>query len=386
MSFNPERLALARRRRGLSKRELAELACVSDRSLTCYELGQTVPTDETIAALAKALEFPVEFFDRPNLDPLPEKSVSFRALSKMTARQSERATAGGRIGLELSDFIESRFTLPTVDIPEVRGANTPEQAAIAVRGAWGLGDKPIGHMLRLIESRGVRVFSLAEDCVEVDAFSFWRGERPFMFLNTLKSSEHGRFDTAHELGHLVLHRHGQPIGRQAEKEADAFASAFLMPQTSVIAHAPRFPTVEALISAKRIWNVSVAALAYRMHSIGLVSDWTYRGLQIDIGAKGFRKNEPDSAPREMSQALEKVFHQLREEGVSKRDVAKALGWPVREVDALVFGLILAARGGGAASTGSKRGDQLKLVNYKPIVPRSLFTHPHARRGHRRHHF
>jgi hypothetical protein len=54
------------------------------------------------------------------------------------------------------------------------------------------------------------VFSLALDAAEVDAFSMWRQSTPYVFLNTKKSAEHGRFDAAHELGHLVLHRHGSP--------------------------------------------------------------------------------------------------------------------------------------------------------------------------------
>ncbi|WP_376773772.1 ImmA/IrrE family metallo-endopeptidase [Rhizobium mongolense] len=65
----------------------------------------------------------------------------------------------------------------------------------------------------------VRVFSLVENTRTVDAFSVWRGIRPFVFLNTIKTSEHGRFDAAHELGHLVLPRHGGPSGRRAEDEA-----------------------------------------------------------------------------------------------------------------------------------------------------------------------
>jgi IrrE N-terminal-like domain len=69
------------------------------------------------------------------------------------------------------------------------------------------------------------------------ALQLFAGE-PFVFLNTLKSGEHSRFDAA-ELGHLVLHRHAAPNGQEAEQDANAFASALLMPSASVRAHAPR---------------------------------------------------------------------------------------------------------------------------------------------------
>ncbi|MFD5336500.1 MULTISPECIES: ImmA/IrrE family metallo-endopeptidase [Streptomyces] len=64
------------------------------------------------------------------------------------------------------------------------------------------------------------------DCPEVDAFSFWDGEIPFVLLSTEKTAERGRFDAAHELGHLVLHGEEQmPHGPQAEAEAHRFAAA-----------------------------------------------------------------------------------------------------------------------------------------------------------------
>jgi hypothetical protein len=61
------------------------------------------------------------------------------------------------------------------------------------------------------------VFSLSVDAAEVEAFSMWKEGAPFIFLNTGKSAEHGRFDAAHELGHLVLHRHEAPSGREADR-------------------------------------------------------------------------------------------------------------------------------------------------------------------------
>ena len=56
---------------------------------------------------------------------------------------------------------------------------------------------------------------MAENTVTVDAFSVWREYTPYIFLKLMKTAEHSRFDAAHELGHLVLHRHGGPKGRLA---------------------------------------------------------------------------------------------------------------------------------------------------------------------------
>ena len=186
-----------------------------------------------------------------------------------------------------------------------------EAAADLLRSHWGLGELPIKNVVHQLESKGVRVFSLSVDAFEVDAFSMWRENTPFVFLNTKKSAEHSRFDAAHELGHLVMHRHGAPQGQDAERQANTFSSAFLMPHANVLANAPRFATVDTLVKLKKYWTVSVAALAYRLHMVGILSDWHYRTLCIQIASRGYRKQEPDEAQRETSQVLEKVFRLLQ---------------------------------------------------------------------------
>jgi Zn-dependent peptidase ImmA (M78 family)/DNA-binding XRE family transcriptional regulator len=347
--FNPRRLKLARRRRGMTKRGLAATLGVSERIVNAYEAGAKEPSEETLSKLVKTLVFPVAFFQMPDPAQLPEGGPTFRSLSRMPAGKRDRALAGGELGIELANWLEERFHLPEPDVPDMRYTRDPESAALALRTRWKLSDKPIAHMVRLLEAKGVRVFSLAEEGDEVDAFSFWDGERPFIFLNTMKSSERSRFDAAHELGHLVLHRHGSLGGRAAEQEADRFASAFLMPQSSILSSGPWFPTLELLIKAKRGWNVAVSALAYRLHALRLVSDWHYRMLCIEIQQAGYRSAEPDSAPREMSLVFEKMFEALRAEGKTKAAVAENLNWPVSELTALVFGLVMHVRGNGSGA-------------------------------------
>src|SRR3546814_18887947 len=89
-------------------------------------------------------------------------------------------------------------------------------------------------MVHLLESRGIRVFSLSENTKEVDAFSVWRDDAPYVFLNRFKSAERSRYDAAHELAHLCLHKHGGAAAEyrdsSVEKETSAFAGAFLMPE------------------------------------------------------------------------------------------------------------------------------------------------------------
>ena len=62
--FNPARLTLARRRRRLSKKALAEALGFDQKTIIRYETEGYQPSDESLAALARFLDFPVRFFFR----------------------------------------------------------------------------------------------------------------------------------------------------------------------------------------------------------------------------------------------------------------------------------------------------------------------------------
>lgn len=325
---------------------------MSVRSVTAYESGETTPEPATLVKLAAVLDFPVDFFEGEDLTEVTDEMASFRSLARMTASQRHAAQAAGSLAMALHDWIARRFRLPDPDVPRVDPGVDPETAADVVRQAWGLGDKPIPNLVHLMEAKGIRIFSLAQESREVDAFSLWRRE-PFVFLNTQKSAEHSRFDAAHELGHLVMHWHHElPQGKQVEREANAFASALLMPAAGILAAAPRYPTVEQLIQVKRQWRVSAVALAYRLHTVGALTDWQYRQLYVHMSKLGYRTSEPSPVQRETSQILNKVFKALRQEGVSKADVARDLRVFPNDLDALVFNLAMLPIAGEARASGT----------------------------------
>lgn len=112
---------------------------------------------------------------------------------------------------------------------------------------------------------------------------------------------------------------------------------------------------------KRGWAVSVAALAHRLHALGMVSEWHYRSLCTEIGQRGYRRAEPKGVGREMSMVYKKVFDALRTDGTTKADLARDLRLHVNDVDALVFGLVLTEiEGGGRSGVGGAKG-RLRLA-------------------------
>ena len=338
--FNPSRIVFARKRRKLTARKLAEKCGITPQYLSQIENGKAENVEAgTLKSLAVELAFPYDFFFGDDLEIPPLDSISFRSLSTMSAKERDSAIIAGAIALQLSDWIEERFNLPEVDVPDLRHESEPEAAARSLRTYWGVGERPISNVIKLLESKGVRVFSLAEDTKNVDAFSCWRNDRPYIFLNTFKSAERSRFDALHEIGHLVLHRHGKPQGREAEKEADQFASFFLIPTMDMLGNIPRhIQSLGQLVKLKKRWGVSVAALAYRLHKAKILSDWQYRGFCIEINST-FKSVEPEGLERERSVVLEKVFRELWKDRATRTHVAKELSLPVGEVDNLVFSLL-----------------------------------------------
>lgn len=336
MPFNATRLSIARKRRMLNKKRFADAIGVSQHAVVRWEKGQAVPTSENVCEIVRLLDFPETFFQGGDLDE-PEEA-SFRSQTSMSAAIRDAALAAGTIGFMISDWVEDRFNLPVVNVPDLH-LYEPTAAARALREEWELGERPISNMVHLLESKGVRVFSLTENTVKVNAYSLWRESKPYVFLNTFKSAESSRLDAAHELAHLTLHQDGAYTGREAEDQANLFASSFLMPSGDVRANLPHNDYLNQLVRAKSRWKVSLAALNYRLHKLNIISDWKYRDFCIEIAKLGYRRDEPSPIERETSVVWQKVLRALWAEKTTQKHIADDLSLPESEVNGLIFGMI-----------------------------------------------
>lgn len=360
--FNPNRLTVARKRRGFTMTGLAKKLGVSLRAVSAYESGENRPSLEVFGKIQASLGFTAMFFLGDDLDDFDVSTVSFRSLTKMTARHRDMAKSQGALAIHLAQWMDRKFELPSCDLPDLSTETDPEAAAEYVRDRWALGQQPIKNMIHLLESKGVRIFSIAVEAKEVDAFSTWKGGVPFVFLNSYKSAERSRFDSAHELGHLILHKHGAPQGVQAETEANRFASAFLMPRASVIANAPKFVTLAELRTRKKIWNVALAALNHRLYEIGEISEWQYYHLCVEISKRGYRTCEPNGSSRETSLLLPKLLATLyQQDGLTRSKIAEELQIPLSELENLMFSLVMTSVSGGRNMTKRAGNPNLMLV-------------------------
>jgi len=158
-------------------------------------------------------------------------------------------------------------------------------------------------------------------------------------------------------------QHGEGQGPEMERKADAFASAFLMPKESVETNQPPAYTIGHLMKLKHYWGVSLAAVAYRFNSLGLVSEWNYRSLCIDIAKRGYRTSEPEPMERETSQLLTKVFDFLTTRKQGRREIAESLCLSVEDINALTFQLtrLSVVSGGASAEPVVRKPPVLRLV-------------------------
>ena len=255
----------------------------------------------------------------------------------MSVRDRDAALTASALGLELSDWIEQRFPLPPPDLLDLGRATDPDVAASSLRQYWALEERPIGNLLNLLENKGVRIFSLSQNTASVNSFSFWRDNRPFIFLNNFETAERRRHQLAHEIGHFMLHRRADPKGiRSAERDANRFASAFLMPERDVRAVFPRGVTVDSIIKEKLRWGVSAMSLANRLYNLGLLSTWQYKSTCVKLRNQG----TPEAAgiPSEKSSVWRKILAQPATERAIKGNIAKDLHLPLDELEGLIWNL------------------------------------------------
>lgn len=342
----PDRIRAARELRGLTQRQVVEEMdnFISPPALSQIEAGKLRPSEQTVKALATALDVPAGFFavqwpddDRP--------TTYFRDIRATSVKERRRA---GAQALLLSDFISAlgqHVRLPEVSVPKLPVATAAsrdeiEQVATLVRQAWGLGSQPIPHVVRELERHGIAVARLNMGHTSVDAFSTRRGPRPLVLLTDDKKDNYvrSRFDAAHELGHLVMHDEVDPGTKEIERQAHDFAASFLLPEH--VAHEDLPTRLDAtgwsrLAEMKRTWGISMGALLFRARALRIISPDAYQSAVRYMSARGWRTQEPGDremgAPEAPLLLERSVRRAAIEAGVSVEDLIDSAYLPLDDL-------------------------------------------------------
>jgi Zn-dependent peptidase ImmA (M78 family) len=269
-----------------------------------------------------------EFFSQGRtIELIPTSAAHFRSLRATPAISRDQALAFAEFGLAAVDVLEQYVDLPLPAIPLMPVGDEPSASEIAeiaghAREELGVEAGPLPHVVRLLESRGVVVLRLPDNVdSHVDAFSTYTGRRPLVLLSPVKDDRaRSRFDAAHELGHLVMHRDVEPGSKIVENQAHAFAAEFLMPAAEIVADLPRRVDWDTLAAAKIKWGVSLKALAYRAHELGIWGDLAYRRANQHLSMAGYPEAVP-LGPPESPMMVGAAFELLEADGTDLPEIA-----------------------------------------------------------------
>ncbi len=335
----PDRLRDARKALRMTQDDLGRRVGVTRQAISSFESGAKSPDPETFVSLASALQQPHAFFtneDRPIFGKFGSRF--FRKTGPETIRGNDACLVLGHWFVQAVRYLDDFVNYPPVDLPSAVTANPDsryspdeiEEVAANCRKQWGLGLGPITNVLALLESKGIAMCRYEIEGERIDAFSFWNGDRPFIFMASEKEAGvRIRFDAAHELAHLILHRWVEQSEladpktlKRIEAEADRFAGAFLLPKKS-------FPNevytarLDAFLDLKRRWSVSIQAMIYRCKDLGLIDDDQFTNLYKQISYRKWRTKEPLDDPKviriEQPKLLQRAASMVLESGKKHPD-------------------------------------------------------------------
>jgi Zn-dependent peptidase ImmA (M78 family)/transcriptional regulator with XRE-family HTH domain len=348
--FYGARLKEARLARALTATALAERADISIPSISQYESQGRQPRPPVVSALAQALGVPESFFFRP---PLPESASPRRFRSLAATTKMARLSVEQRLRWlqEVIGYLEQYVDLPQVSVPDVGSPAQPEELdmreieeiAAQVRCAWGLGVGPAPNLVGLIESRGICVARFSFQAREIDGVSTFQGGRPLIALNTeAASAVRSRFDVAHELGHLIMHKQAPAnppadLHKVLERQAHRFAGAFLLPAATFCSELYSLHP-EALLALKARWRCSMSLMIRRAFDLQVITEDQYSRASRQLSAKGYRRVEPldDELEPEQPTMLAKAVKLLVEHGVqSIPEITHSLGFSLSDLRMLV---------------------------------------------------
>ena len=323
-----------RKLNNLTQQDLADAAGISRVAYRNLEKGDAQPRKGTLQALADALK--VSIFEL--LAPLPElKSLRFRAnkdkISEQEHAQSKQVVV--RTGNWLQDFNELESMLDggrPNKLKTFRKGTKPETAAAKLRSELVPGNcDALPDICELLENAGVKVFFLDFHMSECSGLSIGKADGgPAMAINTgnKMSVERQIFSIAHELGHLVLHQDSygktsEELSDEQEREANAFAAAFLMPEelfTKEWNENRGLHWVDAVLKTKRHFKVSYQSIIHQLIDMGQAEGTdTYKrfhaGYEERYGKKLHWKEEP--RPLDAFDLIEDRFATLVRDALEK---------------------------------------------------------------------
>ena len=323
-----EMLQLARESRGLTQKRLSQMTHISQGRISKFERGDALIPSSDLSQIARALDYPKGFFIQQvqllgfgvsGVFHRRRQSISMLKLKKIQAEFNIRTLEIEKL-LNGAD-IQSENEFHRLDVEDFNG--DIENIAKIVRAQWNLPLGPIKNVIAVIESAGGIVLKYDLGSKKLDAQSRWiSGLPPIFFVNKQTPTDRLRFTLAHEIGHVIMHH---IPATNIEKQANRFASSFLMPRHEIVPDLTPF-SLERAMSLKLKWKVSIAALIMRAFDLGIITTFQKRRFFTLMGVAGYRTAEPVTIPDdEKPDTIHRLIKAYQQEyGYTTTDLCKML--------------------------------------------------------------
>ncbi len=313
-----QRLAQARKARGMTQDEAANQLGVSRPTLSATEKGKRPPKPEELVRLA-------ELYGRSVHDLIGRKAPTVElaphlraAVRKCPEAENDVDDAIKEFESLADDYRELEQLLgaepvynypPQIGLPD-RARQVDEFAedvAERERKRLAVGDQPILGLRRVLEdSVGLKVFCTGIPSHIAGMYAYVEDLGCLILMNRNHPQERQRWTLSHEYGHFLLDRHRPGVDYTREKKrkpankrfCDAFAANFLLPRSAVrsrfydIKRSTNDFRVADLCQLSSDFAVSVHAMARRLEALNLIDKGSWRFLQ----EKGF---QPTKAKEEL---------------------------------------------------------------------------------------
>lgn len=329
--LNPQRLENAMNARGMTQITLASILGVSKSTVSKWLKGDHNPrnSNERLEDISKVLNVPIDWLISEDLG---KRSVSFFR-SNSSSTKIGRGVAEARLewAAEMLFSFSEWVDYPSINLPKAYSYDEWMKLsdkdiidlAKTCRKLWGLEDKPISDLMITCEMAGICVIQEELGYPKMDGLSFWYKNRPFVYLNNDKDSAcRGRFNLAHEVFHLIAHKHVPEsdynklsVYKLIESQANLFASELIYPSDCFVKDLI-YPSVDSLLILKRKWKLSLAALVFKAEYLNLMDENRANNIWRTLGRKNWRTVEPydEEIPLENPILFKQVIDGLIEQG------------------------------------------------------------------------
>lgn len=332
-----KQLAFAREYRGLTQTELtSKVEGLSQSNLSRYEKGLSTLSDDLLSRIMDCLGFPMSFLDVSIRNEAEDRHYR----KKASVSKSDRGTIDRFVSLVAYcyDWMCDMMDFPSYGFAyfDIENGFTPEEVARNLRRKFKLGNEPVRNIVNLIEANGVVVYMWDCPYDEFDGVSLISDKgNHIIIVNRNMSNDRKRFTLAHELGHILMHQNVDFIiseSRDREKEANAFASEFLMPSQAMKSQLlnVKFSDLPVL---KRYWSASMASIVRRSYDLGCIDRAKYTTLMTELSRNGWRKKEPYPVDIDNAVLFSSAYSLLSSElGYSSSTVAELTSLPLDVVN------------------------------------------------------